>query len=152
MAQIVGCVPAIKAIRRRAALKPQVVECASCTGDHTTSILRQKAVRLGSNRGLCVRNHSGLGASGLKLQVRPYARPGNCKPIQVELDARFRNCKTLRSKIATARCFSNFMLDYRLKVRVSGLFCRNMAHKYELFLQQFVLKSHILARNRKKLH
>ena len=71
MAQIAGCVPASRAIRRRAAIKPQVAGCAPCGGDHTTSILRQKAVGSGANRGLCARGHSGLGSHGPKaLAVR----------------------------------------------------------------------------------
>ena len=46
------------------ALKPQVASCAPCEGRHTTSILRQKTAGFGANRGLCARDHGGLGSRG----------------------------------------------------------------------------------------
>ena len=70
MAQIAGCVPAIKVIRGRVALKPQVASCAACDGDHTTSILRQKAARFGANRGLCACNQGNSAPCGPKTPGR----------------------------------------------------------------------------------
>jgi len=68
MAQIAGCVPVIKVIQRRVALKPQVASCAPCEGRHTASILRQKTAGLAQIAGCVPAIMAAWGRVALKPQ------------------------------------------------------------------------------------